>query len=121
MPISSREGEVPLEMRSVMRGSNGMPNYAQLYPKVFSEEAFDMLPPRYPWDHTIDLTLSAEPLWGKCYPLSRNEKEELDHFLIINLKAGKIQPSTLRIMKDSGLPSTEQDHSKRPLPAIINK
>ena len=30
--------------------------YIAQYPDVFSEEEFDQLPPRHPWDHAIELT-----------------------------------------------------------------
>src|SRR5258708_15264776 len=60
---------------------------------VFSKEAFDKLPPRKAWDHTIDLTPGTELPHSQTFPLSPAEQKELDDFLWENLANGHIHPS----------------------------
>jgi hypothetical protein len=93
MKVTTKEGTEPLVMCTVQEGPGPTPDYVKLYPEVFSEEGFENLPPRWPWDHTIDLVEGTVPPHGKCYPLAKNEWEELKRFININQKAGKIQPS----------------------------
>jgi hypothetical protein len=70
-----------------------LPDYIQEFEKVFDKDTYNGLPPSHPWDHPIDLKESVEGLPGKCYPMSRDEKLELDKWLNENLQAGKIRPS----------------------------
>src|SRR5258708_2284789 len=60
---------------------------------VFSKEAFDKLPLRKAWDHTIDLTPGTELPHSQTFPLSPAEQKELDDFLWENLANGCICPS----------------------------
>jgi len=60
---------------------------------VFNKKMFNQLPPRRPWDHTIELTLGASLKDYKVYPLSIREQEKLDKFLDEHLKTGCIRPS----------------------------
>jgi hypothetical protein len=53
--------EVPLPMRSM---EEVYPHYTQLYPWVFSEEAFKDLLLRRKWDHIIELKEGHKPLRG---------------------------------------------------------
>ena len=36
--------------------------YLAQYPDIFSEEEFDKLPPRRPWDHCIELNVDFKPV-----------------------------------------------------------
>ena len=69
--------------------------YIAQYPDVFSEEEFDQLPPRRPWDHAIELTPDFRPMNCKIYALTLEEQKALDNFLEENLRAGRIRPSIL--------------------------
>ena len=60
---------------------------------VFSKDAFNELPPRKLWDHTIDLIPDAELPCSHTFPLSPSEQQELDEFLWENLANGRICPS----------------------------
>ena len=66
--------------------------YFQMYPDVFSEDEFDQMPPRRPWDHAIELTLDFKPMNCKIYPLTLDEQKALDKFLTDNLRTGHIRP-----------------------------
>ena len=64
------------------------------FQKVFSKVASEWQPSHQPWDHAIDLVPGApETMRTKVYLMSRNEQEELDHFLEENLQKGYIWPS----------------------------
>ena len=69
------------------------PDYVRDFPEVFSEEEFDHLPERRPWDHAIELTPGFSPADCKVYPLNREEQRVLDEFLAENLRNGRIRPS----------------------------
>ena len=70
-----------------------LPSYCLLYRDVFEKKTFDELPPRRPWDHTIELIPGAKPLDCKIYPLSRDEQTQLEEFLKENLDTHRIRPS----------------------------
>ena len=70
-----------------------MPEYVHEYKDVFAKESFDVLPPRRPWDHVIELLPSDHEVDCKVYPLNPGEQKELDEFLAENLKLEHIQPS----------------------------
>ena len=70
-----------------------IPEYLWEFEDVFSKEMFDMLPPRKPWDHVIELEPGSKPTNCKVYPLSPKELVELDAFLEENLHTGRIHPS----------------------------
>ena len=44
--------------------------YLEQYADVFSEEDFDKLPPRRPWDHCIELSAGFKPVNCKIYALN---------------------------------------------------
>jgi hypothetical protein len=90
MKVMMKEGSEPLVMRAVQDQVRSVLDYVKLYPEVFSEESFEDLPPRRPWDHAIDLVEGAVPPRGKCNPLSRSKCKELKRFIETNQKAGKI-------------------------------
>ena len=60
---------------------------------MFDKETFDELPPRRPWDHTIELLPGDHKVDCKTYNLTNAEQKELDEFLEENLKTGHIRPS----------------------------
>ena len=46
-----------------------------------------------PWDHMIDLKEGYKPRKGKVYPLSWQEREEVEAFTTEQLRKGYIWPS----------------------------
>jgi hypothetical protein len=46
------------------RSTDETPDYLTIYEKVFSEEAFNSLPPQRKWDHAINLVLGHSPVRG---------------------------------------------------------
>ena len=60
---------------------------------VFTQEVFDKMPPRRPWDHAIELLPGAEVMDSKFYPLNLKEQKQLNSFLEENLKSRRICPS----------------------------
>ena len=61
--------------------------------KVFGKVESERIPTRKIWDHTIDLK-EIFKLWkGKIYPLSKNEREEVQNFVEDQLRKGYIRPS----------------------------
>ena len=77
------------------RDVSGTPDYVKEFPMVFSEDEYQKLPPRRPWDHAIEIEKGKEGVTprGKCYPLTRHERDLLDNFIDENLKSGRIRPS----------------------------
>ena len=70
-----------------------VPDYAQKFTKVFEKRAAERFPPSRPWDHKIEFNLEKNPQskkWGKIYPLTLTEKEELRKFVDENLAKGFI-------------------------------
>ena len=65
--------------------------YLEQYADVFSEEDFDKLPPRRPWDHCIELSADFKPVNCKIYALNREEQQALDTFLEENLRSGRVR------------------------------
>ena len=112
------------------------PEYVHEYKDVFAKESFDVLPPRRPWDHVIELLPGNHEVDCKVYPLNPGEQKELDEFLAENLKLGRIQPlkspfasAFFFIKKKDGHLQPIQDywklnaithHNQYPLP-LINK
>jgi len=45
------------------------------------------------WDHAIDLKETFKPQKGKIYPLSKNEREEVQNFMEDQLRKRYIKPS----------------------------
>jgi hypothetical protein len=60
------------------------------YANVFGETAFDSLPERCKWDHTIDLEREPSPRFRKVYPMTLTEQMEIDAFLEEALATGCI-------------------------------
>jgi len=64
--------------------------------KVFGKVESERMPVRKIWDHAIDLREEFVPSKAKVYPLSRNEREEVQDFVNKHLRKGYIQPSKLQ-------------------------
>ena len=45
------------------------------------------------WDHAIDLKKTFKLRKGRIYPLSKNEREEVQNFVEDQLRKGYIRPS----------------------------
>jgi len=78
---STRQEEVQLE---------GLPKPYWQYKELFENEKAEMLAPRRPFDHAIDLRDGATPPWGPIYPMSAYQLEELNKYLHKMLAEGKI-------------------------------
>jgi hypothetical protein len=63
------------------------------YANVFSETAFDSLPERHKWDHTIELEHEPSPGFRKVYPMTLTEQTEMDAFLEKALATGHTRQS----------------------------
>jgi len=48
------------------------------------------------WDHAIDFKETFKPQKGRIYPLSKNEREEVQNFVEDQLRKGYIRPSKSR-------------------------
>ena len=70
-----------------------IPEQYKGFEEVFEKAEFDTLPPKWPWDHAIELKPGSEPTGCKIYPLNLDEQRELDTFLEEHLHTGCIQPS----------------------------
>jgi len=60
---------------------------------VFGKVESVRMPTRKIWDHAIDLKEMFKPWKGKIYPLSKNEREEVQNFMEDQLRKGYIRPS----------------------------
>jgi len=60
---------------------------------VFGKVESERMPVRKVWDHAIDVKEDFKPSKAKVYPLSRNEREEVQKFVDKHLKKGYIRPS----------------------------
>ena len=63
------------------------------YKEVFEKKTFDELPPRRPWDHTIEVIPGSKMVDCKIYPLNPDQQKQLDEFLKEQLETGRIQSS----------------------------
>jgi len=61
--------------------------------KVFRKVESKRMPTRKIWDHAIDLKETFKPRKGKIYPLSKNEREEVQNFVEDQLRKEYIRPS----------------------------
>jgi len=61
--------------------------------KVFGKVESERMPMRKVWDHAIDLKETFKLQKGKIYPLSKNEREEVQNFVEDQLRKGYIRPS----------------------------
>jgi hypothetical protein len=70
-----------------------VPTSLHTYADDFSETAFDTLPERRKWDHTIELECKLSPGFRKVYPMTLTEQTEMDAFLEEALATGRIRQS----------------------------
>jgi hypothetical protein len=70
-----------------------VPTALHSYEDVFSETAFNTLPQRRKWDHTIELEREPSPGFRKVYPMTLTEQTEMDAFLEEALATGRIRQS----------------------------
>jgi hypothetical protein len=70
-----------------------VPTSLHSYADVFSETAFDSLPERRKWDHTIELEHEPSPRFRKVYLMTLTEQTEMDAFLEEALATGRIRQS----------------------------
>jgi len=61
--------------------------------KVFGKVESERIPTRKIWDYTIDLKETFKPQKEKIYPLSKNERGEVQNFVEDQLRKGYIRPS----------------------------
>jgi len=61
--------------------------------KVFGKVESERMPIRKIWDHVIGLKETFKPWKGKIYPLSKNEREEVQNFVEDQLRKKYIRPS----------------------------
>jgi len=68
---------------------------------VFGKVELKRMPTRKIWDHAIDLKEMFKPRKGRIYPLSKNEREEVQNFVNDQLRKGYIRlsksPQTLPV------------------------
>jgi len=60
--------------------------------KVFGKVELERMPKRKIWDHAIDLKEMFKPRKGRIYPLSKNEREEVQNFVEDQLRKEYIKP-----------------------------
>ena len=63
---------------------------------MFGKMESERMPVRKVWDHAIDLREEFVPSKAKVYPLSRNERKEVQDFVNEHLRKGYIRPSKLQ-------------------------
>jgi len=61
--------------------------------KVFGKIESERMLTKKIWNHAIDLKKTFKPWKGKIYPLSKNEREEVQNFMEDQLRKGYIRPS----------------------------
>jgi hypothetical protein len=70
-----------------------VPTSLHAYADVFCKTAFDSLPERRKWDHTIELECEPSPGFCKVYPMTLMEQTEMDAFLEEALATRRIRQS----------------------------
>jgi len=61
--------------------------------KVFRKKQLERMPTRKVWNHVIEVKEGFILRKGKIYPLSREEREEVQEFIKKQLRKGYIRPS----------------------------
>ena len=85
-----REEEMEIDHRKI---ETMVPKRFHWWLKVFGKVESERMPVRKVWDHAIDVKEDFKPSKAKVYPLSRNEREEVQKFVNKHLKKGYIRPS----------------------------
>ena len=82
-----REEEMKIDYQKI---ETMMPKRFHRSLKVFGKVESERMPVRKVWDHAIDVKEDFRPSKAKVYPLSRNEREEVQKFVDEHLKKGYI-------------------------------
>ena len=61
--------------------------------KVFGKMELERIPTRKIWDHAIDFKKMFKPQKRRIYPLSKNERKEVQNFVNDQLRKRYIRPS----------------------------
>ena len=85
-----QEEEIEADHRKV---EEMVPKRFHKWLKVFGKVESKRMPVRKVWNHAIDLKDDFKASKATVYPLSRNEKEEVQKFINEHLKKGYIRPS----------------------------
>jgi len=85
-----REEEIELDHRKV---EAMVPRRFHKWLKVFKKVESERMPTRKIWDHAIDLKEEFKTSKVRVYPLSRNEREEVQQFIQDHLRKGYIRSS----------------------------
>jgi hypothetical protein len=91
--VSGRLAEVFAKNSEPKGFEDIVPTSLHSYTDVFSETAFDSLPERRKWDHTIELEREPSPGFRKVYPMTLTEQTEMDALLEEALAMGRIRQS----------------------------
>jgi hypothetical protein len=91
--VSGHLAEVFVKNSNLKSFEDTVPTSLHTYADVFSETAFDSLPERCKWDHTIELEREPSPEFHKVYPMTLTEQTEMDAFLEEALATGHIRQS----------------------------
>ena len=85
-----REEEMEIDHRKI---EGIVPRKFHRWLKVFGKVESERMPVRKVWDHAIDLKEDFKASKAKVYPLSRNERDEVQEFVEEHLRKGYIRPS----------------------------
>jgi len=85
-----RKEEVEADYRKIEKM---VPQKFLKWRKVFGKVESERMPTRKIWDHAIDLKEMFKPKKGRIYPLSKNERKEVQNFVNDQLGKGYIRPS----------------------------
>jgi len=85
-----REKEIEEDHRKI---EEMVPKKFLKWKKVFGKVESERMPTRKVWDHAIDLKETFKPQKERIYPLSKNEREEVQNFVEDQLRKGYIRPS----------------------------
>jgi len=85
-----REEEVKADHRKI---KEMVPQKFLRLRKVFGKMESERMPTRKIWNHTIDLKKMFKLQKGRIYPLSKDEREEVQKFVGDQLRKGYIRPS----------------------------
>jgi len=88
-----REKEIEIDHRKI---ETMVPKRFHRWLKVFGKVESERMPVKKVWDHAIDVKEDFKLSKAKVYPLSRNEREEVQKFVNEHLKKGYIRPSKLQ-------------------------
>jgi len=88
-----REKEMEIDHQKI---KTMVPKRFHRWLKVFGKVESERMPVRKVWDHAIDVKENFKLSKAKVYPLSRNEREEVQKFVNEHLKKRYIRPSKLQ-------------------------